>query len=40
MNESFQEKMSRLKVNLKINEKLNRIKELKIELQSEKIWSN
>jgi peptide chain release factor 2 len=40
MNESFQEKMLRLKDNLKINEKLNRINELKIELQSEKIWSN
>ena len=40
MNDEFQQKIIRLKENLKIDLKINRIKDLKLELQSEQIWSN
>jgi peptide chain release factor 2 len=40
MNEVYQQKLIRLKENLKIENKIIRIKDLKLELQSEKIWNN
>lgn len=40
MNEIYQEKFIKLKKDLKIDEKLQRVKELKLELQSEQIWTN
>jgi peptide chain release factor 2 len=40
MNENFNEKLQRLKNNLKIEDKIKRIKDLKLELTSEQIWTN
>jgi peptide chain release factor 2 len=40
MSEDYNEKVQRLKNNLKINQKIQRIAELKIELTNESIWSN
>lgn len=40
MNEDNKQKLDRLRENLKIDSKIERIKSLKLELQDEKIWTN
>jgi len=40
MNEVYQDKIQRLKDNLKIDFKTKRVSELKLELQSQEIWTN
>ncbi|NBO21753.1 PCRF domain-containing protein [bacterium] len=40
MSEIYQEKFEKLKKDLKIEEKIQRVKALKLELQSEQIWTN